>query len=553
MKATMMNAPLTLDRLLERAGTLYAGTPVISRRPDRSLHRYHYAQMHQRARRLAQSLQRAGLRPGEPVATLMWNHYAHLEAYFGIPAAGGVLHTLNLRLHADEIAYIFNHAGDRLLIVDDVLLPLYEQFRDQVKAERVLVFPFDGGMAHGYEDYEDFLQTADGDFDYPALDESAPCGMCYTSGTTGRPKGVVYSHRSTVLHTLGISLPDAAGLSMRDTVLPVVPMFHANAWGLPYAAAMVGAALALPGPHLDPTSLLDLMAQTGTSFAGGVPTIWMGVLQALRQQPQHWRLAPKLRLLVGGSATPPALVQAFEQFGIELLAAWGLTETSPLASVNRLRPELDGLPPEQRLQLRAQAGLPLPLVEVRVRNEAGTAPWDGNTVGELQARGPWITGAYHDRPDAADRFTADGWFCTGDVAALSPQGYICITDRAKDLIKSGGEWISSQALENELMAHPAVLEAAVIAVPHEKWMERPLAVVVRRPGAEVDGAALRAHLKGKFADWWLPDDYVFIDAIPRTSTGKFMKMKLRERFAADGAPGPQGSAAQSPPTASRDH
>jgi len=531
MLTTMMNVPLTLDRLLERAGTLFPKVEIISRKPDKSLHRATYGDMYRRARQLAQALTRAGLKPGDRVATLGWNHYAHLEAYFGIPAAGGVLHTLNLRLYPEDIAYIVNHAQDRFLIVDDCLLPLFEKFRDKVKFERVFVVPFDGGVKHGYEDYEQFIGAADGDFEYPQIDENAACGMCYTSGTTGHPKGVAYGHRASVLHTLGMLLPDVTGLSMRDTVVPVVPMFHANAWGLPYAAPTAGSRIVFPGPHLDAESLLDLFAETKTTFTAGVPTIWMGILQALRKEPKRWTLTPRMKMLVGGSATPAALIEGFEEFNLEILCAWGLTETSPLASVGRMRPELDALPPKERYRYRAKAGMPVPLVDLRIRNDEGIAPWDGESVGEIELRGPWITGSYHLRPDAADRFSDDGWFKTGDIAYMTPEGYISITDRAKDLIKSGGEWISSQDLENELMAHPAVAEAVVIAVPHEKWMERPLAVVVKKAGVEVSKDQLRAHLKGKFADWWLPDDYAFVDQIPRTSTGKFQKLKVREMFA----------------------
>jgi fatty-acyl-CoA synthase len=542
--STMMTTPLTLDWLLERAGKLFKTTPVISRRPDMSLHRCTYADIYRRSRQLAKALQHAGLKPGDRVATLMWNHYAHLEAYFGVPAAGGVLHTLNLRLFPEDIAYIVNHARDRFLIVDDVLLPLFEQFRKEVELERVIVFPFGRTPSPGpsghplpqageakYPDYEEFLLSGEGDFDYPALDENAPCGMCYTSGTTGKPKGVVYSHRSSVLHALGMSLPDAAGLSMRDVVYPIVPMFHANAWGLPYAAAMVGATQVFPGPHLDAESTLDLLAETKTTFTGGVPTIWMGVLQALQKEPKRWQLTPGLRMMVGGSAVPASLIESLDQFDVKILTAWGLTETSPLASISRLKPELDERPSAEQYRIRARAGLPLPLVELRIQGDEGIQPWDGESVGEIECHGPWITGSYYARPDATDRFSADGWFRTGDVANLTPEGYIQITDRAKDLIKSGGEWISSQALENELMAHPAVAEAAVIAVPHEKWMERPLACVVLKKDVRATKDELRAHLKGKFADWWLPDDFAFIDAIPRTSTGKFMKLKLREMFA----------------------
>lgn len=531
MLSTMMNMPLTLDLLLERAGTLFRDVQVTSRRPDHGLHHTTYGEIHRRARRLASALQNAGVQPGDRVATLMWNHYAHVEAYFGIPAMGGVLHTLNLRLHAEDLAYIVNHARDRILLLDDCLLPLYEQFKHEVRFERVIVFGFDGAIAHAYEDYDAFLQSGADDYHYPRIDEQAACGMCYTSGTTGRPKGVVYGHRSSVLHALGLALPDVVNLSMHDTVMPIVPMFHANAWGLPYAAAMVGARLALPGPHLDAISLLDLLSSTRTTLAAGVPTIWMSVLRALQAEPERWALVAGMRMLVGGAATPASLIDAFDKLGLKIMAAWGLTETSPIGSVSTLRPELGSRPAPERTRYRAKAGMPAPLVEVRVVNDHGIAPWDGQTVGELECRGPWVTASYYDRPDAADRFSDDGWFRTGDVAYLTPEGYISITDRAKDLIKSGGEWISSQDLENELMAHPAVAEAVVIAVPHERWTERPLAVVVRKPGTQVSSTELHQHLEGKFAKWWLPDGYEFIDQIPRTSTGKFQKLKVREMFA----------------------
>ena len=530
LKSTIMDQPLTLDLLLDRAGGVFRDVEIVSRRPDHSLHRYTNGEMAARARRLARALVKAGIRPGDRVATFMWNHYAHLECYFGIPAAGAVLHTLNLRLQASDIAYIARHAEDRFLIVDDVLLPLLAEFRDEVNFERVVVFNF-SGAEHEEEDYEDFLASGDEAVELPAIAEDWACGMCYTSGTTGRPKGVLYGHRSSVLHALGFSLPDAANLSSRDVCVPVVPMFHAMAWGMPYAAAMTGARQVLPGPHLDPESLLDLYQRTGTTVTAGVPTIWMGILQALEKDPGRFRLTPGMRMIVGGSATPVSMVRAFAKFDLQIIAAWGLTETSPICSIAQLRPEIEAADEDTRHWHRAQAGLPVPLVDVRIVNEAGEAPWDGQTTGEIQVRGPWITGSYYQRPDAADAFSDDGWFRTGDVGSLTPAAYIHIADRTKDLIKSGGEWISSVELENEIMAHPAVAEAAVIAVAHPKWMERPLACVVTKEGCEVTPEELRAHLLGSFEKWCLPDDFVFIDAVPRTSTGKFQKLALRERFA----------------------
>lgn len=530
LNSTMMTTPLTLNMLLERAGGVFSDVEILSRRPDHSLHRYTNGEMYARARRLARALVAAGIQPGDRVATLMWNHYAHLECYFGIPAAGAVLHTLNLRLQAQDLAYIAKHAEDRFLIVDDVLLPLLEQFRDQVNFERVIVFSY-GGEPHQEDDYEALLETGDEDIALPAIEEGWACGMCYTSGTTGRPKGVLYGHKSSVLHALAASLPDALNLSSRDVCVPVVPMFHAMAWGLPYAAVMVGAKQVLPGPHLDAESLLDLYERTGATVTAGVPTIWMGIQQVLDKAPDRYTLHKGMRMIVGGSATPVSMVNAFARHDLQIIAAWGMTETSPLGSLAQLRPEIQQRESETRAWYRAQAGLPVPLVDVRIVNEDGGVAWDGESTGELQVRGPYITGSYYRRPDAGDAFTEDGWFRTGDVASLTPEGYIHIADRTKDLIKSGGEWISSVELENEIMAHPAVAEAAVIAVAHPKWMERPLACVVKKDGFEVTAEDLKDHLLKRFEKWCLPNDVVFIDAVPRTSTGKFQKLKLRERFA----------------------
>jgi fatty-acyl-CoA synthase len=529
LQHTMMRVPLTLPHFLERAARLFGKVEIVSRMPDRSLHRYTYADFYRRARRLAEALQRAGLRPGDRVATLMWNHHAHLEAYFGIPCAGGVLHTLNLRLHPSDIAYIVRHAQDRFLIVDDVLLPLAEHVRSHVSFERVFVVPLTGVVPPpGCESYEDLLASATGAWDYPPLDEEAPVGMCYTSGTTGRPKGVVYSHRSLVLHTLGSALPDALGLSQRDVVCPVVPMFHVNAWGIPFGATLLGCKQVFPGPHLDPASLLDLFQAEEVTVTAGVPTIWLGVLEALRREPDRWKL--KLRtMVVGGSAAPEAMIRAYDQLGLHVLHAWGMTEMSPLGTVSRLKSTLQDLPEDQQYAYRAKQGLPAPLVEVRAVGERGEVPWDGQTMGELQVRGPWVAGSYYGGEDA-DRWTPDGWFRTGDVVTLDPEGYVKIVDRTKDLIKSGGEWISSVDLENALMGHPAVKEAAVVAIPHPKWGERPLAVVVLREGHRASPEELREFLVSRFAKWWLPDAFVFADEIPKTSAGKFQKAKLREQY-----------------------
>lgn len=528
MDSTMMVFPLTLPHLLERAGTLFGDSEVVSRMPDKSLHRYTYKDFHRRSLALAQGLTKIGLKKGDRVATLMWNHYAHLESYFGIPITGGVVHTLNPRLHPTDIAYIVNHAEDRFLIIDDVLLKLYETIRDQVNFERVFIVPLTGAtVPQGYDDYESLF--AGGEFEYPELHENDPSGMCYTSGTTGRPKGVVYSHRSTVLHSLASAIPDALNLSQRDTLLPVVPMFHAMAWGLPYTGVMVGSKLVFPGPHMDAVSLLELYQGEHVTATAGVPTIWLGILQALEKEPNRWRLTPGMRMIVGGSAAPESMIRGFDRFDLEVIHAWGMTETSPLGTVSRLKGHLLSRSEDQRYTLRAKQGLPVPLVEARIEGDKGLAPWDGETMGELQVRGPWVAGSYF-KGERSETWSRDGWFGTSDVATIDPQGYIKITDRTKDLIKSGGEWISSLDLENALMGHPAVAEAAVIAVPHPKWQERPLAAVVLKEGAHVDADELRAYLEPRFAKWWLPDAIVFMDEIPRTSAGKFMKSRLREQF-----------------------
>jgi fatty-acyl-CoA synthase len=526
MSATMMDVPLTIDLLIDRAERWMGGSEVVSRRSDKSLVRTTYAAIVQRARRLARALIEAGIQRGDRVATLMWNHAEHLEAYFGIPLSGGVTHTLNLRLHPDEIAFIANDARDRFVIVDDVLLPLLEKVvLAGARFERVIVV----GDAGAHEAYEAFLETAKPDVALPELAESDALGVCYTSGTTGKPKGVVYSHRSTILHTLVAALPDSLGISRSDTLLPVVPMFHVNAWGLPFICAMSGTKLVFPGPCLDPPSLLDLMAAERVTIAAGVPTIWLGIREALDGSPGKWQLQPGLRMVVGGSAAPEQLIRDFDRLGMKLLHAWGMTETSPIGLVSRLPPHLAAADEATQYRLRAKQGVPPPLVDVCVRNDAGEVPADDQTSGELLVRGPWIAAAYAGGA-TPERWTRDGWFRTGDVARVDGHGFVQLTDRVADLIKSGGEWIASQELENALMGHPAVREAAVIGVPHPKWSERPLAAVVLKPGAQATADELRAHLAAKFPKFWLPDAVVFVEAIPRTSAGKFKKTELRETF-----------------------
>jgi fatty-acyl-CoA synthase len=532
MRGMMMEFPLTLSVILERAGKLFGSVEVVSRRPDGSLDRSTYAEFYHRARALAEALALAGLQRGDRVATLMWNHAAHLEAYFGIPAGGGVLHPLNLRLHPNEIAYIVNHAQDRFLIVDDTLLPLYESFRAQVRFERVIVVPTSGKPTpRGYQDYEAWLGGATGSFVYPQFEENEAAAMCFTSGTTGKPKGVVYSHRAIVLHSFAQGMTDTFGIAQRDVALQIAPMFHANSWGVPFTAAMVGAKLVLPGPHLDPESLLDLIERERVTLACAVPTVWISVLEALEKNPGRWQFTYPVRVPVGGSAPPEALMRGLDRHGIQLIHIWGMTESTPLATVSRLKTYMEDWPTEKKYEVRLKQGRPAPFVELRVMRPEGEAPWDGKTEGELEMRGPWVASGYHNAPEEQHRWTADGWFRTGDVACMDAEGYIKIVDRAKDLIKSGGEWISSVDLENALMGHPAVKEAAVIAAPHPKWQERPLAVVVLKDGAQVTAEELRTHLAKSFAKWQLPDAFVFEKQIPRTSVGKFQKTKLREQFA----------------------
>jgi fatty-acyl-CoA synthase len=520
---------LSLTTLVQRAERLTPLAPVVSRRGDGSIRRTTIGECAFRARRLGGGLADLGIGEGDRVATLLWNQTEHLEPYFAVPLMGAVIHTLNPRLSADELSYIACDAEDRVIVVDESLLPVLAQI--DYGFEHVLVVGDREVGPSGAIDYEALI-TASEPMDWPAIDERRAAAMCYTSGTTGRPKGVVYSHRALVLHTLVLPLPDTFGISSRDLILPVVPMFHVNAWGLPFAAAMTGAGLVLPGSRLDPVSLLDLLAAERVTLVAGVPTVFMGVLEALDAEPSRWDLTCLERISLGGAAISTGFIEGFERHGLTVIQGWGMTETSPLGTVSRLPDALHNAPESQRLEYRARAGTPIPLIEIRARADDGTLiPWDDRALGELEIRGPWVASGYH-RGTGADRWTDDGWFRTGDVVRIDQRGCMRICDRAKDLIKSGGEWISSVDLENQLMSHRAVAEAAVIAIPDDKWGERPLAAVVLRDGRTAAPGELREHLATDFAKWQLPDRIEFIEAIPRTATGKFRKTALRARFVA---------------------
>jgi fatty-acyl-CoA synthase len=518
---------LSLTVLIERAERLSPEAPVVSRRSDGAVHRTTLGQTIERARRLGSGLAELGIGDGDRVATLLWNQTEHLELYFAVPLMGAVIHTLNPRLQPEELSFIAADAEDRVLVIDESLLSLVDSLGWEF--EQVIVVSDSGSPPAGTIPYESLIASSD-PMSWPALDERHSAAMCYTSGTTGRPKGVVYSHRALVLHTLVFCLPDQLCLGSRDVILPVVPMFHVNAWGLPFAAAMTGASLVLPGPRLDPISLLELLVGERVTYTAGVPTVFMAVLQALDTEPHRWDLGSLQCINLGGAAVSTTLLKGFDRHGLTIVQGWGMTETSPLGALCRLPAHLDDDVLEDQFEYRARQGPPIPLIEIRARGDDGALiPWDDRAIGELEIRGPWVAAAYH-RGAGADNFTHDGWFRTGDVVRIDERGSMRICDRAKDLVKSGGEWISSVDLENQLMAHSAVAEAAVIAIPDDRWGERPLAAVVPRDGMQVTAEELREHLSVDFAKWQLPDRIEFVAAIPRSATGKFKKTALREQF-----------------------
>ena len=536
----MMDTPLTITHILKRARDIFPKNEIVSRLSD-GIFRYTYKDMYDRTLRLSGAMADLGVGRGDKVATLAWNDHRHLEAYFAMPVMGAIVHTVNIRLSPEHIIYILNHAEDKVLLFDESLLPLVEGIHTHLQAVKAFVMLTEKTISElpataikPLYAYEELIANRDADFPLPDdIGENEPCGMCYTSATTGQPKGVIYTHRALFLHSMASGLADTLALSEKDVILPFVPMFHVNAWGIPYSSTLFGSKQVLPGPAPTPQVLLELYEKERVTVSAGVPTIWLGVLQMLDQFPGKYDTSSIRGLITGGAAAPKGMIKAFkERHNLAILHAYGMTETTPLALASRLKPRLEAnLSDDEKLDYAAAQGLLVPGLEMKLVNEQGVVPWDGKTMGELCFRGPWIAGEYY-RDERSKSTFVDGWLHTGDVATINEEGYVRIVDRTKDLVKSGGEWISSVDLENALMAHPAVLEAAVIGVPHPKWQERPLAFVVLKDAqkGKVTKAEILDFIAPQFAKWWLPDDLLFIDAIPKTTVGKFLKRSLREDY-----------------------
>ena len=534
MNGLMQAQQLLISNLLVHAERHHGEQQIVSRRVEGDLHRQSYRELAERSRRMANALAARGVKFGDRVATLAWNGHRHMELYYAVSGSGAILHTLNPRLHPDQVVWIADHAEDRILFFDLTFLPLVEAIAGRVKTIKAFVAMTDrahmpaASKVPGLLCYEDLLADASPEFTWPSFDENTASSLCYTSGTTGNPKGALYSHRSTMLHTFAAALPDSLNCSARDVILPVVPMFHVNAWGLPYAACMVGAKLVFPGPHLDGKSLHDLFESEGVTVSAGVPTVWQGLLSHV--EANGLKFGTMRRTVIGGSACPPAMMRTFqERYDVQVLHAWGMTEMSPLGTVCTLKPKHLGLSRDEQMAVQAKQGRVVFGVDMKVVGEDGKElPRDGKVSGELLVKGPWIIANYF-KGEGGDPLV-DGWFPTGDVALIDADGYMQITDRSKDVIKSGGEWIGSIDIENIAMAHPAVAMAACIGAFHPKWDERPLLVVVKKPGAEVTREQLLQFFDGKIAKWWTPDDVAFVEAIPLGATGKMQKNKLREMF-----------------------
>ncbi len=536
MLGLMQTQPLLIASILTHAARHHARAEIVSRLVDGRIHRITYPALEQRARRLARALQDLGVERHDRVATLAWNSYRHLELYYGVSGMGAVIHTVNPRLAPDDIAFILRDAGSKILCADLSFTALLETIAPMIPDVQTVVMLAERAempeikLAEGQVllCYEDLLDDASAEFDWPVLDENTASALCYTSGTTGRPKGVLYTHRSTVIHAYALNAADVFGLRSVDRVLPIVPMFHVNAWGVPYCAPLAGASLVMAGRHLDGPSVHRLMQDERVTFSAGVPTVWMGLLQHLRTT--GGRLDTLQRLVTGGSACPPMLAEAFErEYGVQVIHAWGMTETSPLGTVFAPKPGFDSLSEAEQKRMKLKQGRAVPGLELRiVDDERRELPWDGDTFGNLEVRGPWVLRRYYNAE--TDAACAQGWFGTGDVATIDPDGYLEITDRTKDVVKSGGEWISSIQLENIAVAHPDVAEAAVVAARHPRWDERPLLIVVAKPGRTIDRDALLAMYPGQVAKWWIPDEVVVVDELPHTATGKLNKLALRHQF-----------------------